>query len=110
METVVCSNVCKAYGKKQVLSDINLTLEKGKIYGLIGRNGAGKTTLLSLMSAQNPLTSGNVTWNGDKVWENQNALDHICFSRELSPAMGMGNAANLKVKEYLRAASYYYPN
>lgn len=84
MESIVCNGIGKIYGKKQVLKDINLTLEKGKIYGLIGRNGAGKTTLLSIMSAQNPASEGTVTWNGENVWENRKALDHICFSRELS--------------------------
>ena len=43
MESIVCNGIGKIYGKKQVLKNINLTLEKGKIYGLIGRNGAGKT-------------------------------------------------------------------
>lgn len=61
METIVCNGIAKSYGKKQVLKDINLTLEKGKIYGLIGRNGAGKTTLLSIMSAQNPASEGKLT-------------------------------------------------
>ena len=46
--------------EKTVLKNVNLELEPGKIYGLIGRNGAGKTTLLSLMSAQNPVSgAGN---------------------------------------------------
>ncbi|ASF28460.1 MULTISPECIES: ATP-binding cassette domain-containing protein [Bacillus amyloliquefaciens group] len=35
--------------KKEILHDINLTLEKGKIYGLLGPNGAGKTTLLKVL-------------------------------------------------------------
>ena len=46
MSKLVCENLTKAYGDKIVLSNLNLTLESGKIYGLIGRNGAGKTTLL----------------------------------------------------------------
>ena len=41
MEAIICSNVNKSYGKKEVLKNIDFTLEKGKIYGLIGRNGAG---------------------------------------------------------------------
>lgn len=110
MQGIVCRNVCKQYGTKQVLKDINLTLEKGKIYGLIGRNGAGKTTLLSILSSQNPFTSGSVTWNGEEIWENQRALNHICFSRELSQNLMGSNANNMKVKEYLKIASYYFPN
>lgn len=110
MSTLVCSNISKKYGEKEVLKNVDLTLEKGKIYGLIGRNGAGKTTLLSIMSAQNPATSGEVTWEGEKVWENRRALNHICFSRELVPSASGNGVGTMKVKEYLQAASYYYPN
>src|SRR5690348_14405933 len=38
-------NLSKSYGAKTVLSDLNLHLEKGKVYGIVGENGAGKTTL-----------------------------------------------------------------
>lgn len=37
--------LCKSYKDKQVLKNLDITIEPGKIYGLIGRNGAGKTTL-----------------------------------------------------------------
>ena len=110
MESIVCNGIDKIYGKKQVLKNINLTLEKGKIYGLIGRNGAGKTTLLSIMSAQNPASEGTVTWNGENVWENRKALDHICFSRELSINLYGSGVSGMKVKDYLKTASYYYPD
>ena len=62
------------------------------------------------MSAQNPATSGEVTWEGEKVWENRRALNHICFSRELVPSASGNGVGTMKVKEYLQAASYYYPN
>lgn len=110
MEALVCSNISKKYGNKEVLKNVNLTLEKGKIYGLIGRNGAGKTTLLSIMSAQNPATGGEVTCNGEKIWENQRVLNHICFSRELLPTTNGNGIGSMKVRDYLKAASYYYPN
>ena len=110
METIICKDIEKKYGNKQALRDVNLTLEKGKIYGLIGRNGAGKTTLLSIISAQNPTSAGTVTWNGQPVWENREALNHICFSRELSVNLYGSGVSSMKVKEYLRNASYYYPN
>lgn len=108
MEKLVleCRNLCKSYKEKEVLKDLNLTLESGKIYGLIGRNGVGKTTLLSVMTAQNPATDGTVTINGAPVWENEKALNNICFSREITG----GGIAAMNAKEYIRAASCYYPN
>lgn len=109
MSQLVCENISKQYKKKEVLHDINLTIEQGKIYGLVGRNGAGKTTLLSIMTAQNPATSGTVTCDGMPVWENQEALDHLCFSRELNTLSVLG-PNTIKVKEYLRMARTYYPN
>lgn len=109
VEKLVASDIVKVYGKKEVLHGIDLELEKGKIYGLIGRNGAGKTTLLSILSAQNPATRGTVTCNGMPVWENREALDHICFSREMNPVTGYG-PNNYRVKDYLRAAAIYMPN
>lgn len=99
-----CINISKEYKKKKVLSDISFSLERGKIYGLIGRNGVGKTTLLSIMSAQNPATSGKVMIDGEEVWENTHALSKICFSRELQTTEAY------KVKEYLDTAAIFYPH
>ena len=42
---ITIKNLSKAYGKKEVLKTINLSFEKGKVYGIVGENGAGKTTL-----------------------------------------------------------------
>lgn len=106
---LVCTGVCKSYSKNEVLKDINLTIEPGKIYGLIGRNGAGKTTLLSIMTAQITHTEGTVTYGGERVWENEDALSDICFSRELSPMMMFGQNT-LKVKDYFRMGAAYYKN
>lgn len=102
-----CENIVKTYGGKDVLHDVTLDLQPGKIYGLIGRNGAGKTTLLSILSAQNPATRGTVTLDGEPVWEHRNSLAKICFSRELNANAESGIAA-MKAKEYLRIASTYY--
>lgn len=105
---LICENITKVYGKKEVLHDVSLTLEQGKIYGLIGRNGAGKTTLLSILTAQNPATAGTVTLDGEKVWENRKSLAKLCFSRELNASAESGLAA-MKAKEYLRIAATFYP-
>lgn len=103
-----CKGLTKKYGKKEVLHSLDLKLEKGKIYGLIGRNGAGKTTLLSLLSAQNPKTQGEILLDGQTVWENQEALKHIYFSREINPSSTV--YSGLKVKELLKIAEAYLPN
>lgn len=109
MSRLTAENIGKTYGKKDVLRGVNLELESGKIYGLIGRNGAGKTTLLSILTAQNPATCGSVLFDGQPVWENPEVLAHLCFSRELNPMSG--NTANpMKVKEYLKIAAAYLPN
>lgn len=101
--------LCKRYGTHEVLKDLDLTIEPGKIYGLIGRNGVGKTTLLSILTGQNTLDGGTVTYNDQPVWENQTALNALCFSREL--ASNLLNGANqLKVSHYLKTAAIFYPN
>ena len=109
MSFLRCENLSKSYGQKVVLNELNLELESGKIYGLIGRNGAGKTTMLSIMSNQNPSSSGMVTLDGDNIWENRKALDRICFSRELNITAESGLAA-YTVKRYLGAAAVYLPH
>ena len=44
-------HVSKLYGEKEALSDLNLTIENGEIFGLIGHNGAGKTTTISILTS-----------------------------------------------------------
>ena len=107
-EVLKAQGLCKSYGANQVLFDLDLDIEPGKIYGLIGRNGAGKTTLLGILTGQNTKNSGTVTYGGEPVWENQAVLDQICFSRELQPTLFSG-PNNLKVSHYLRSAAIYYP-
>lgn len=109
MNTLECKGIVKKFGSNEVLHGVDVSLEKGKIYGLIGRNGAGKTTLLSIASGQNPATAGEVDVDDLKVWDNQDALDKICFSRELNITAGNTGIGGLKVKDYLKAARTYFP-
>lgn len=48
--------------RETILTDINLELIPGKVYGLLGRNGAGKTSLLSLIASYRKVTNGSITW------------------------------------------------
>ena len=108
MSMLSCSNLSKVYGKKIAVDDISLSFEEHKIYGLLGKNGAGKTTLLSWLSGQNSVTKGNVTLDGEKVWENQKALNNICFSREINPVIMFG-VDNRKIKKLLSIAKIILP-
>lgn len=54
-------------GKKEVLSDFSLSLEKGRVYGLLGKNGAGKSTLLYLMSGLLTPKCGRVMYHDTDV-------------------------------------------
>ena len=109
MSTLVGKNIVKRYGKDTVLKNLDINIETGKIYGLIGRNGAGKTTLLSILTAQNPASEGTVTLDGEPVWENEKALSRICYSREISQVTMFG-PNTYKVKDYLSTAKAFYVN
>ncbi len=61
-------NLKKAFGARVLFQDINLKLDGGKRYGLIGANGAGKTTFLKILSGQEEATEGEVqVQNGKKI-------------------------------------------
>lgn len=66
MELVKCNNLCKEFDNKKILKDINLTIPKGRIIGLLGKNGMGKTTFLKLINDLLTPTSGEVLINGKK--------------------------------------------
>ena len=61
-----CRELTKKYGHKTALNHLNLTLESGKIIGLLGPNGSGKTTLIKLINGLLTPTEGAVTINGIK--------------------------------------------
>ena len=67
MEILKLENLSFAYGKKQVLNNVNYTFEKGKIYAIVGKSGAGKTTLLSVISGLAEPNSGAIYCNGEDL-------------------------------------------
>jgi ABC-2 type transport system ATP-binding protein len=69
MAIIEVTDIEKNYGTHQVIKGIDVSIDEGKVFGLLGPNGAGKTTLISMLSAQLPVTSGNVMiagWNLEK--------------------------------------------
>ena len=59
-------DVKKYYGKHKVLQGVNMTVNKGDIYGLVGKNGAGKTTLFKVVLGLSALNGGKVSIFGAK--------------------------------------------
>lgn len=59
-----CQNLTKRYGYKTALDGINLSLERGRIIGLLGPNGSGKTTLIKLINGLLSPSEGGLTING----------------------------------------------
>ncbi len=61
------SNIKKSYKDKEVLKGINISVQKGEVYGLIGANGAGKTTLLNIIARVIYEDSGEISINGKPI-------------------------------------------
>lgn len=63
-------NVTKKFGKNEVIHNINVVFESGKIYGLIGRNGSGKSVFLKMLCGFYKPTTGSITYDGVDINKN----------------------------------------
>jgi ABC-2 type transport system ATP-binding protein len=66
-ELLAIRGLSKNFGRKVILKNFDLTLEKGKVYGLLGKNGAGKTTLIRMIMGVIPWDSGEIIYKGQKL-------------------------------------------
>jgi len=93
--------VSAAYGKVVALRDVSLTVKRGEIVAILGANGAGKTTLLNAISGILPITSGSISFDGQKIqgrkpWFLSRAgISHVPEGREIFPSMTV--EANLRI-------------
>lgn len=67
----------KVLGQKEIVADVNLNVEKGKIYGFLGPNGAGKTTVMKLLTGLLEPTAGSIEWFGERNMERTKMLKRI---------------------------------
>jgi len=72
-------NVVKTFGTFRALDDLSLTVPKGAVYGLVGPNGAGKSTAIRHMTGVYRADSGNVTLEGQPIFENPQAKGRIGY-------------------------------
>ncbi|MFF2272939.1 ABC transporter ATP-binding protein [Agromyces sp. NPDC058136] len=84
MSTTVArvSGLTKRYGSFTAIDAIDFTLEKDRIYGLLGRNGAGKTTIMQLLTGQIFADDGTLEVFGRTPAEHADVLRRLCFIAE----------------------------
>ena len=57
-------NIARAFGARQVVRDVSLTVQRGEVAGLLGPNGAGKTTCFYMITGLIPADSGSIWLDG----------------------------------------------
>lgn len=90
---------------KQILKDINLKINKGTIFGIIGPNGVGKTTLLRCLTGIYQPTCGNICYDGRDVYDNIEVKGEIGYVADENIMQ-----TKFKVKEILKYYKYTYDN
>lgn len=105
MSNIEIKNISKAYGNKTVLDNISLTIEEGKIYGLLGCNGAGKTTLLNAITNRTFIDKGEILINGENIYENDNAISKVYYMTEKNLIPD-----DMKIKDIFKYTKDFYPN
>lgn len=105
------TGLCKDYGKKSVLHNVDFTINKGDIYGLVGKNGAGKTTIMRIITGLQVPTKGEVEYGFDRsrlgsvgalvelpsIYANKSAEENIKFQY-----LNLGLKIDDSVNEILR--------
>ena len=72
-------NLTKTFGDFKALDDLSMTVPKGTVYGLVGPNGAGKSTVIRCMVGVYRPDSGNITMDGQFVYENPDLKARIGY-------------------------------
>lgn len=78
-QIISISHLQKSYGEKKVLRDMNLSIRRGEVVGLLGINGAGKTTLMSCIAGTVPFLEGDIQFCGKDLTKNFHELNKIGF-------------------------------
>lgn len=98
-EVISIENLSKSFKGKTVLENINLHLEKGKIYGIVGDNGSGKTVLLKLICGFLKPDTGKVSVNGKVIGKDRDFPEDTGIIIE-APGF-LPNYSGMKNLEYL---------
>lgn len=105
MQVVLCNSIGKNYGDICALKGVDLSVDEGELFGLLGVNGAGKTTLIKILCGLTKPTQGEAFIYGKSVL---GELSQVKSVVDISP-QETSVAPNLTVKENLQFfASLYY--
>ena len=99
------NNLAFSYGPKNVLNNISMKLEDGKIYGLLGENGVGKTTLLTLLCGLKKPQEGTIVADGADPYKRQPSfLENIYYlPDEVAPL-------NTTADRWAKSTGKFWPN
>lgn len=97
----------KVYGEQTAVNKVNLHVQKGRIYGLLGRNGAGKTTIMKMILGLTSLTSGEVDVFSQNIKGNEKRLYPRIGAIIETPGFypNLTGAENLEIFAKLRGTS-----
>ena len=104
MDAIITKNLIKKYGDLTAVDNLNLTVEKGELFALLGVNGAGKTTAIKMLSCLSAPTSGDAELLGDSVTRNPAAVKRKINISPQETAV----AENLSVRENLELIAGLY--
>lgn len=104
-KVVEIEKLTKSYGNETVIKEVSFSIEKNKIYGLLGRNGAGKTTIMHMITAQLFATSGELKVFGEHPYENTRVLTQICFIKE-----SQKYPDSYRINDVLEISALFFPN
>ncbi|MEF9880531.1 MAG: ABC transporter ATP-binding protein [Clostridia bacterium] len=104
MNAITITNLTKKYGDFTAVNDLNLQIEKGELFALLGTNGAGKTTTIQMLSCLLPPTSGDAVLLNNSISKHSQAVKQIINISPQETAV----AANLTVLENLEFIAGIY--
>ena len=104
MNSIIIKELTKKYGSVVAVNNLNLTIEQGELFALLGVNGAGKTTTIKMLSCLIKPTSGNALLLNDSIVSNPNAIKE---KTNISP-QETAVATNLSVLENLELIAGIY--
>ncbi|MFH0752674.1 MAG: ABC transporter ATP-binding protein [archaeon] len=91
-------NVVKRFGKRNVLDNLNLKIDNGEFFGIVGLSGSGKTTMLNMLIGFSKPSSGKILFSDNEIWKKQHRIsNYFGFSTQ-----GGSTYGGLTVRENLK--------